>query len=85
MRDNLDNLHSNHSQLPNDCFSVLSLGIIGVLTHSLADIGVFKSTRKMEAEIVSMVKSLLHGGSESVGTLASGGTEAILLAIKTHR
>ena len=39
----------------------------------------------MEAEVVSMVRHMLHGGDETAGTIASGGTEAILLAIKSHR
>ena len=39
----------------------------------------------MEAEVVSMVRHMLHGGPETTGPIASGGTEAILLAIKTHR
>ena len=47
--------------------------------------GVFKSCRKIEAEVVSMVRHMLHGGEDSAGTIASGGTEAILLAIKAHR
>jgi sphinganine-1-phosphate aldolase len=46
---------------------------------------VFPSVRKMEAEIVSMVLRLFHGGHGCCGTMASGGTEAILLACKAHR
>ena len=50
----------------------------------------FPSATKFEAEIVSMVAHL-HGknkapGSENVcGTVTSGGTESILLAMKTYR
>jgi sphinganine-1-phosphate aldolase len=45
----------------------------------------FKSLRRMEREVVQMSAGLLHGGPETVGTLTSGGTESILLAVKTYR
>lgn len=45
----------------------------------------FSSLRRMEAEIVRMSASMLHGGRESVGTMTSGGTESCLLAVKTAR
>lgn len=49
------------------------------------------SATKFEAEIVAMVGSMLHGGPahdnapEVCGTVSSGGTESILLAMKTYR
>jgi glutamate/tyrosine decarboxylase-like PLP-dependent enzyme len=47
------------------------------------------SATKYEAEIVSMVGRMLHGGTEAApdvcGTVSSGGTESILLAMKTYR
>ncbi|HEY7280480.1 MAG TPA: aminotransferase class V-fold PLP-dependent enzyme [Actinomycetota bacterium] len=45
------------------------------------------SGAKYEAEIVSMTATMLGGGSEGdvVGTVTSGGTESILLAMKTYR
>ena len=53
---------------------------------------VFPSTSKFEAEIVSMTARLLGAGAtpqndanEIVGTVTSGGTESILLAMKTYR
>lgn len=47
---------------------------------------VWPSVRKFEAEVISMTASLLNGGNRSVcGTMASGGTESIILATKTHR
>lgn len=49
---------------------------------------VFPSTSKFEAEIVSMTASLLGANDASndiVGTVTSGGTESILLAMKTYR
>ena len=45
----------------------------------------FPSLGRMEAEVVSMVANLLGGDSDSVGTMTSGGTESILLAVKAYR
>jgi glutamate/tyrosine decarboxylase-like PLP-dependent enzyme len=45
----------------------------------------FPSLRRYETEVVSMVADLLHGDDEVVGSLTSGGTESILLAVKTAR
>ncbi len=45
----------------------------------------FRSLRQMESEVVQMTVDLLHGAPETVGTLTSGGTESILLAVMTAR
>jgi glutamate/tyrosine decarboxylase-like PLP-dependent enzyme len=45
----------------------------------------FKSLKTMESEVVRMTASMLHGDSDSVGTMTSGGTESILLAMKAYR
>lgn len=45
----------------------------------------FTSLRRMEAEVVRMTAGMLHGGREVVGTMTSGGTESILLAVKSAR
>ncbi|MCA9670920.1 MAG: aspartate aminotransferase family protein [Myxococcales bacterium] len=45
----------------------------------------FKSLKRMEAESVRMIATMLNGDDKSVGTLTSGGTESILLACKTYR
>lgn len=45
----------------------------------------FGSLRRMEAEVVRMTASMLHGGRETVGTMTSGGTESCLLAVKAAR
>ncbi len=45
----------------------------------------FRSLRRMEADVVQMTASLLHGGPEVVGTMTAGGTESILTAVKTYR
>jgi len=36
-------------------------------------------------EIVSMTSSMLHGDSKVVGSMTSGGTESLLMAMKTYR
>jgi len=45
----------------------------------------FPSLRKFETEVVAMTASLLGGDDEVVGTMTSGGTESLLLAVKTAR
>lgn len=45
----------------------------------------FASLKKMETEVVQMASSMLHGGDEAVGTMTSGGTESILMAVKASR
>jgi glutamate/tyrosine decarboxylase-like PLP-dependent enzyme len=45
----------------------------------------FDSLKKMEREVVRMSLDLLNGDDESVGTMTSGGTESILMAIKGAR
>ncbi len=45
----------------------------------------FKSLKRMEHEVVQMAKHLMHGGDDGVGTMTTGGTESLLLALKTYR
>ncbi len=45
----------------------------------------FKSLKKMESEVVSMSAAMLHGDAQTVGTMTSGGTESLLLAVQTMR
>ena len=45
----------------------------------------FPSLKKFEAEVVAMTASLLGGDGETVGNMTSGGTESILMAVKTAR
>jgi glutamate/tyrosine decarboxylase-like PLP-dependent enzyme len=47
---------------------------------------VWPSTTKFEAEIVAMTADMLGGAGQDIhGTLSSGGTESIMLAMKTYR
>jgi sphinganine-1-phosphate aldolase len=44
------------------------------------------SIMKFESEVIAMTASMMNGGNSSVvGAVSSGGTESIVLAIKTHR
>lgn len=44
----------------------------------------FPAVRKMEAEIVSMCLRM-YNNPDGAGTTTSGGTESIIMAVKTHR
>jgi glutamate/tyrosine decarboxylase-like PLP-dependent enzyme len=45
----------------------------------------FPSLRKFETEVVAMTASLLGGGPRTVGNMTTGGTESIMMAVKTAR
>ncbi len=45
----------------------------------------FPSLRRFETEVVNMAINLLGGDEEAVGNMTSGGTESILMAVKTAR
>lgn len=45
----------------------------------------FPSLRRMESDVVAMAGRLFHGPSSTVGSITSGGSESILLAVKAHR
>ncbi len=45
----------------------------------------FKGLRKMEEELIRMGVSLLNGDENSTGTMTSGGTESIFLAVYAYR
>lgn len=55
------------------------------LTENGLDPSVFPSMLKLETDVVRMVINLLHGDSNAVGHLTTGGTESIMLAVKTAR
>ncbi|KAJ3535211.1 hypothetical protein NMY22_g6587 [Coprinellus aureogranulatus] len=46
---------------------------------------VFPAVRKMEAEIVAMVLKLYNAPDTGCGVVTSGGTESIIMALKTYR
>lgn len=45
----------------------------------------FPSLHTMEKEVVGMTTDLLHGDENAAGSMTSGGTESILMAVKTAR
>ena len=45
----------------------------------------FKSLKRFETDTVTAMGRLLNGSADTVGTLNSGGTESILLAVYTYR
>ena len=45
----------------------------------------YPSLRRFETEIVSMTAWMLHASNAAAGSLTSGGTESILMAVKTYR
>ncbi len=45
----------------------------------------FQSLQTMEHDVVRITADLFHGGDEVVGTMTSGGTESLLLAVLTYR
>ena len=45
----------------------------------------FPSLRKFETEVISMAVDLFKGDKRCCGSMTSGGTESILMAIKTYR
>jgi len=45
----------------------------------------FPSLQKFETEVVAMTIDMLNGDRKAVGSITSGGTESIILAIKTYR
>ena len=45
----------------------------------------FPSLKQMENEVVAMTADMLHGGEAAAGSMTSGGTESIFMAMKTAR
>jgi glutamate/tyrosine decarboxylase-like PLP-dependent enzyme len=45
----------------------------------------FKSLKRMEAEVVQMTAAMLNAPPTGVGTMTTGGTESILMAVKAAR
>ncbi|MCA9720180.1 MAG: aspartate aminotransferase family protein [Myxococcales bacterium] len=55
------------------------------LSENALDPTVFPSAVRFENELVAMAAAHLRGGPEVVGNFTSGGTESIMLAVKTAR
>ncbi len=55
------------------------------LTENGLDPSSFPSLLQLETEVIAMLADLLNGGTEACGNLTSGGTESVILAVKTAR
>jgi len=55
------------------------------LTENALDFTVFPSLLQLENDLVSMASTHVGGDEEVVGNFTSGGTESIILAVKTAR
>lgn len=55
------------------------------LSENALDPTVFPSLLRLENEVVDMARNHLNGGEDAVGHFTSGGTESIILAVKTAR
>jgi len=58
---------------------------IAHFSENAAGPALFPSLQRLEAEVVAMVLDLLGASGDEVGTMTSGGTESILLAVKAYR
>ncbi len=47
--------------------------------------GAFPSLKKYESEVISIAANLFNGGEHAAGTMTSGGSESIMMAVKTYR
>lgn len=68
-----------------DPAEVTKQAYLSFLTENGLDPTVFPSMLKLETDVVRMVANLLCGDENVVGHLTSGGTESIMLAVKTAR
>jgi sphinganine-1-phosphate aldolase len=64
---------------------VVKEAYLSFLTENGLDPTVFPSMLKLETDVVRMIASLLRGDEGVVGHLTTGGTESIMLAVKTAR
>ena len=55
------------------------------LSENALDPTTFPSTLQMERDVVRMTANLLRGDENVVGNVSTGGTESIMLAVKTAR
>lgn len=68
-----------------DTAKVVKEAYLSFLTENGLDPTVFPSMLKVETDVVRMLANLLHGDDNVVGHLTTGGTESIMLAVKTAR
>jgi sphinganine-1-phosphate aldolase len=64
---------------------VVNTAYAAFMTENGLDPTSFPSLLRLETEVVRMMANLLQGDEQVVGNLTSGGTESIMLAVKTAR
>jgi len=69
----------------NQSEEIAQAAYMSYLTENGLDPTVFPSMLKVETDVVRAVVSLLRGDSHAVGHITTGGTESIMLAVKTAR
>jgi len=75
-----------HAFLVNDELRrVAEEAFVMYLWENALDAGLFPSLMEIERDVVSMSAAHLSGDSEVVGNFTSGGTESVLLGVKTAR
>ncbi|XP_064597644.1 uncharacterized protein LOC135464085 [Liolophura sinensis] len=92
-------LFDEHFQLQKDCFKIfgekagysenhdalVSLFHQAFLHENALNPMIYPSLRRFETEVVSMAAAMLNGNENATGFLTSGGTESVLMAVKTYR
>ena len=68
-----------------DPMAVAHQAYMQFLTENGLDWTVFPSMHKMETDLIHIVRELLRGDDQVVGSCTSGGTESILCAVKAAR
>jgi sphinganine-1-phosphate aldolase len=68
-----------------DAESIVKEAFTQFLSENALDPTTFPSTLQMERDIVRITADLLHGDENVVGNVTTGGTESIMLAVKTAR
>lgn len=77
-RDSSGHYDNAHDKLLDDCTNAF------IHSNALNPM-MYPSLRRFESEIVSMSAWLLNGDGETSGSVTSGGTESILMAVKSYR
>ncbi len=70
---------------PGETSEVTQAAYLKFLSENGLDPTVFPSLLKLETDVVRSTIQLLRGDGDAVGNLTSGGTESIILAVKTAR
>jgi glutamate/tyrosine decarboxylase-like PLP-dependent enzyme len=68
-----------------DVDAILHAAVDHTLKENALNPLVFPSLREMQRDVVAISSSLMHGGEDCGGSMTSGGTESIFMAVKTAR